>query len=160
MMKPKGMALGLGLMLLAGTGVAEEAILTVSGQITAGSDAPLMLTRQDLLDLPQHRMITTTSVTDGPVAFKGFLMRDLLDTYAAGGDVVIAEALNDYQIEIPLSDFQRFDVLGALSMDGVALSPRDKGPIWIVYPRDDHAELQDIRYDTRWVWQLVSLHVE
>jgi hypothetical protein len=44
-------------------------------------------------------------------------------------------------------------------MDGERLLPRDKGPIWIVYPRDDFPELTDIRYDYRWVWQLTRLEI-
>lgn len=135
----------------------QDHILTLSGAIAENEVA---LTRTDFLEFPQHQIVTTTSVTDGPRTFEGFLIRDLLEAHEADGEVVVARALNDYQIEIPLSDFERFDVIGALSMDGVPLRPRDKGPIWIVYPRDDHPELQDIRYDTRWVWQLVSLHVQ
>ncbi|MEI4261318.1 molybdopterin-dependent oxidoreductase [Roseovarius sp. D0-M9] len=157
MTKNARFALALGLVLVAAPSVAQDPILTVTG---AGSDAEISFTRDDLLDLPQHQVATNTSVTDGTVEFEGFLMRDLLETYPAEGEVVVAAALNDYRIEIPISDFERFDVIGALSMDGAALSPRDKGPVWIVYPRDDHPELQDIRYDTRWVWQLTSLHVQ
>jgi hypothetical protein len=37
---------------------------------------------------------------------------------------------------------------------------RDKGPLWIAYPRDFNKVLQDSRYDARWVWQLNKLHVE
>ncbi|MDD7974016.1 molybdopterin-dependent oxidoreductase [Roseinatronobacter alkalisoli] len=136
---------------------ASEPVLTVTGAIT---NDKIKLTHDNLLELPQKQLITATTVTDGRSTFEGFLIRDLLEAHELNGEVVVARALNDYQIEIPISDFERFDVIGALSMDGVALSPRDKGPIWIVYPRDDHAELQDIRYDTRWVWQLISLHVQ
>lgn len=136
---------------------AQDPILTLGGAITGQE---VTLTHADFLEFPQVEIVTTTSVTDGPNTFEGFLIRDLFDAYEAEGEVVIARALNDYQVEIPFSDFERFDVIGALTMDGEALSPRDKGPIWIVYPRDDHRELQDIRYDTRWVWQLISLHVE
>lgn len=136
---------------------AEMPILTLS---SAQHSTEITLTRDALKSLPQHRLRTSTTVTDGRPVFEGFLMRDLLETHGLVGETVIARALNDYQIEIPLSDFEEFDVIGALYMDGEALSPRDKGPIWIVYPREDHRELQDIRYDTRWVWQLVSLHVE
>ncbi len=132
-------------------------LLTVTGGIDGGTAT---LSRADLEALPQHRLATSTTVTDGTPEFTGFLMRELLEGLGAAGDTVLATAANDYRIEIPLSDFEEFDVIGALTMDGVALSPRDKGPIWIVYPRDDHAELQDIRYDTRWVWQLIALHVQ
>lgn len=135
----------------------QDHILMLGGAIAGDKVA---LTRADVREFSQYQIVTKTSVTDGPQTFEGFLIRDLLQAFDADGKVVVARALNDYQIEIPISDFERFDVIGALSMGGVPLSPRDKGPIWIVYPRDDHVELQDIRYDTRWVWQLVSLHVQ
>ena len=136
---------------------AETPVLTLTGAV---QHPPVILTRSDLKALPQHTVATSTSVTDGQPHFQGFLMRELLAEHGAAGDTVIALARNDYQIDIPLSDFEDFDVIGALYQDGAALSPRDKGPVWSVYPRDDHAELQDIRYDTRWVWQLSVLHVE
>lgn len=136
---------------------ADAPILTLSGAVEG---PPVTLSRAELTALPQHEIRTSTTVTDGTPAFEGFLMRDLLAAYGADGTQVVALALNDYRITIPTADFVDFDVIGALYMDGVALSARDKGPIWIVYPRDDHRALQDIRYDTRWVWQLVELHVE
>ena len=135
---------------------AEQVVLTVTGAVR---DAPVALTRADLLALPQHMIVTSTTVTDGRPSFEGFLMRDLLAVLGAEGETVVATALNAYRMEIPVADFHDFDVLGALAMDGAPLGPRDKGPVWIVYPRDDHRRLQDIRYDTRWVWQLVSLDV-
>ncbi|MGY6703176.1 molybdopterin-dependent oxidoreductase [Roseinatronobacter sp.] len=137
--------------------LADMPVLTITGAID-GDEASL--TVNDLRALPQHQLTTSTTVTDGTPEFTGFLMRDLLATVQAQGDTVVAYAMNDYRMEIPVSDFHDFDVLGALSMDGMPLNPRDKGPVWIVYPRDNHRELQDIRFDTRWVWQLVSLHVE
>jgi len=139
-----------------GATLADPVVLTVTGNV---AEPPVELTRADLEALTQHRLRTSTTVTDGTPLFEGFLMRDLLDLVGAEGESVTARALNEYSIEIPMEDFERFDVLGALSMEGEPLRPRDKGPIWIVYPRDDHRELQDIRYDTRWVWQLHELEV-
>lgn len=139
-----------------GSALADAVVLTVTGNV---SEPPVELTQADLEALPQHQLRTSTTVTDGAPLFEGFLMRDLLEMVGAEGESVTARALNEYSIEIPMEDFARFDVLGALSMEGEPLGPRDKGPIWIVYPRDDHRELQDIRYDTRWVWQLHELEV-
>ncbi len=53
-----------------------------------------------------------------------------------------------------------FQPVLATKVDGRALTIRDKGPLWIVYPRDHHKILQDAKYDARWVWQLNKLHVE
>lgn len=136
---------------------AETPILHITGTVADG--APVSLTRADLEALPQHVIETHTVVTDGVRSFEGPLMRDLLDHVGADGEEVVALALNDYEVTIPVADFENYDVVAALTMDGERLSPRDRGPIWIVYPRDDHAALQDIRYDYRWVWQLASLEV-
>ncbi len=115
--------------------------------------------REMIKALPGQVLKTTTSVTEGVNRFEGVLMRDLLDKVEARGETVVATALNDYVVEIPMEDFHDYDVIAALAMDGERLLPRDKGPIWIVYPRDDFEELQDIRYDYRWVWQLIHIEV-
>jgi hypothetical protein len=48
-------------------------------------------------------------------------------------------------------------VLLAWSMDGEELKVRDKGPIWIIYPQDDFAELRTEETKNKWIWQLKSL---
>ena len=137
--------------------VAQEVLLTLTGDVAGGE---VKLTRADLDALEWHEIATSTTVTDGQPVFRGVLMRDILDRAEANGDTVMARALNDYVIDIPMDDFHEFDVIAALYMEGIALTPRDKGPVWIVYPRDDHGVLADIRYDMRWVWQLSALHVQ
>lgn len=137
-----------------------EVVLTIGGNISKTNRGNLAVFDDDMLRaLPSTSLETTTVVTDGVGRFDGFLMRDLLNHVGAKGETVTAIALNDYVIEIPMEDFSRFDVLVATSMDGKPLLPSNKGPFWIVYPRDDHRELHDIRYDYRWVWQLIRLEV-
>ncbi len=133
-------------------------LLTVDGLITP-AQAQLDLTM--IQALPRSTVYTSTVVTDGVKRFDGVLMRDLLDPLGISGQAkhVEATALNDYLVDIPLADFYEYDVLLATHMDGVLLQPTDKGPLWIVYPRDKHRKLQDIRYDYRWVWQLKHLHI-
>lgn len=146
------------LMLMSAATQAEptDVMLDVTGQI---SDGPAALDRDALHSLPPVTIKTTTVVTDGVHSFTGFLMRDLLESLDAQGDQVRAIALNDYVVDIPVTDFYDYDVIVAYNMDGDVLTRDDKGPLWIVYPRDDHKALQDIRYDYRWVWQLYQLEV-
>ncbi|MWD27145.1 molybdopterin-dependent oxidoreductase [Aquicoccus sp. SCR17] len=147
------------LMLIAGAALAgqDDVILEVTGDI---SDGKVALDREALKALPETTLETSTVVTDGTHSFTGFLMRDLLKDLGAEGERVIASALNEYVVEIPMTDFTEFDVIVAYSMDGEPLQRNDKGPLWIVYPRDEHEALQDIRYDYRWVWQLSRLEVQ
>lgn len=115
-----------------------------------------------LQKLPAHTLITQTLVTDGMLRFDGVLMRDLLALVEVSdtASVMIATALNDYTVSIPLKDFYEYDVLLATHMEGEQLSAMDKGPLWIVYPRDQWRKLQDIRYDYRWVWQLNKIQIK
>lgn len=140
----------------------EKVILTVGGLISQTN-----LNEQAQFDLamiqalPATTIETSTVVTDGIKRFDGVLLRDLLSVLGVSDqakhmDVI---SLNDYTVAIPLTDFYKYDVLLATHMDGQQLTPIDKGPTWIVYPRDQHRKLQDIRYDYRWVWQLKHLHI-
>lgn len=135
----------------------EGTLLEVTGRIAGDT---VDLDRAALRALPTATLSTSTVVTDGTHQFTGFLMRDLLDRLEAEGEQVVATALNDYVVEIPIEDFYDFDVIVAYSMDGTVLDRSGKGPLWIVYPRDDYETLQDIRYDYRWVWQLHHLDVQ
>lgn len=155
----KAAALTIGLVLTGETLIADQSdiLLQVTGHNTA---APAKLDRAMLDALPVTTIETSSVVTDGTHSFTGFLMRDLLDHLGASGESVTAIALNDYAVEIPITDFYDYDVIVATHMDGKELRRADKGPLWIVYPRDDHRELQDIRYDYRWVWQLYLLDVQ
>lgn len=136
-------------------------VLTVAGQISHTNHSDGAAFDADMLArLPQHTLHTSTAVTDGVRRFEGVLVRDLLHAVGAQGTTVRARALNNYSIDIPIADFETYDVLLASTMDGERLVPADKGPFWIIYPRDDFRELRDMRYDYRWVWQLNHITVK
>jgi hypothetical protein len=138
-----------------------EVILTVSGKISrTNGDGIAAFDREMIEGLGLRTLQTSTTWTEGVKMFEGVLVRDLLAYVGASGSHVTATALNDYAMGIPVSDFQKFDVLLAMRMDGRELLARDKGPLWIVYPRDSVEELRDSRYDHRWVWQLTAFEVE
>lgn len=138
-----------------------EIVLVVDGAIKRGNvTGAAHLDIEMMQALPAHSLLTTTAVTDGVRRFDGFLMRDVLNLIGVRGTLVEAQALNNYSVDIPIADFHDYDVLLATHMDGERLLPSGKGPFWIVYPRDEWRQLQDIRYDYRWVWQLNRLTVK
>lgn len=117
-------------------------------------------TEEQLRAMPHTTVRTTTEFTDGVVEFVGPLARDVLAA-ANLGEATVAHmvAANDYALDVPVSDFENYDVILALEANGQKLSRRDKGPIWLIYPLDDHEELQDPSYTIRLVWQLTTVEL-
>lgn len=139
---------------------AQDVLLTLSN-VNASDETAVTWTREELAALPQTRIQTATEWTDGRPVFEGPLARDVVATVRGHGErFVKAIAVNDYSVEIPMADLEQYDVILALTMDGRELSLRDKGPIWIVYPRDKYAELQDPAFNSRWIWQLDRLELQ
>ena len=110
--------------------------------------------------LPQHSFFTHTPWYKKPVQFTGPLLRDVLAAVKVKGRVIHAVALDDYQASIPFSDAEKFDVILAHTMDGETLTPKNKGPLFVVYPLGSKPELQVVRFDERSIWQLKALRLE
>lgn len=146
-------------MLLAAPPAALAETLLTLRNVTAGQQE-VQLSEADLLALPQVTIRTHTEFTDGAVDFVGPLARDVLSLIAAGSArTAHMVAANDYAVDIPIRDFTDYDVILALEANGKRLSLRDKGPIWVMYPLDDHKELQDPLYNIRLIWQLVAVEL-
>lgn len=110
--------------------------------------------------LPQHSFVTQTPWYKKPVKFTGPLLRDVLAAAKVKGRVIHAVALDDYQVSIPFSDAAQFDVILAHTLDGESLTPKNKGPLFVVYPYDSKPELQAVRFYERSIWQLKALRLE
>jgi len=138
----------------------SRVILEVSGKI-AKTNAPERA-RFDLKALEAlgiTKVTTSTPWTEGKKVFEGVRLRDLLQAVGADGTTITPVALNDYKLDIPREDFDKYPVILAYRMDGEELRVRDKGPLWIVYPRDDFPELDNRLIRSRWVWQVKELMV-
>ncbi len=149
---------------LAGSAVAQapaapagKVVLTLSGALAGGAKVEFDMAA--LEKLPQHSFTTAAPWFGAPRSFTGPLLRDVLAAAGAHGTTLRAVALNDYKIEIPADDAQRFDVIVARLMDGRRMAVRDKGPLFIIYPFDSRAELRSERYYSRSAWQLRSIEV-
>jgi hypothetical protein len=135
-------------------------VLTVSGSIERANVGNQARFDMDMLTALGMATVTTRSeVSDNPQVFEGVPLRAVLERVGAKGRAIRASALNDYVAIIPLDDL-RFEPILAMRADGRVLTVRDKGPLWVVYPRDSYKVLDDSRYDSRWVWQLNKIHVE
>ena len=140
---------------------AGPVVLAVEGRIANTNTQGAAIFDEAMLEaMPRHRIETSTPWTDGRKVFEGVRLSDILDLVGIGtARALRLVALNEYENVIEVSDAATYGVLLAMRMDGKALGRRNKGPIWIVYPRDDFVELQDERRDARWVWQLSRIEV-
>jgi hypothetical protein len=94
------------------------------------------------------------------VTFKGILLRDLMATVATKETSIIATAMNDYSVRIPVKDYTSYDVLLATRRDGEILTVRDKGPIWLIYPWSNNPNLKKQLFYSRSIWQLKAISVQ
>lgn len=119
------------------------------------------LTEEELRDLPQTTVRTSTEWTDGVVEFVGPLAREVAELVGVDeANTAHLVAANDYSVDVPLKDFFEYDVILAMFADGERLTRRDKGPLWLMYPLDEHEELQDPVYNPRMIWQLTTMELK
>ncbi|MYZ53531.1 molybdopterin-dependent oxidoreductase [Malikia spinosa] len=109
---------------------------------------------------PQQTVTTHTPWHDGTMTFSGPRLWDLLEPLKPTGKSLHITALNDYSVDIPLSDLQRYQPVLAWQLNGKALSVRDKGPLFLIYPFDAHPELHNQLYYGRSIWQIKRITIE
>ena len=135
-----------------------KTIVVVKGLIGCTNVADqAQLDRALLASYDSIRLRTWTPWTDGEIEFEGVLLRALFEGLAGSGTQILACALNDYEVVIPVSDIQTYDMLIAWNADGNKQSRRDKGPLWIVYPWSDDPTLNNRVTNQRAIWQLHEL---
>lgn len=128
-------------------------LLEIAGKI----DAPNGTARLDLAGLEGlglRHLRTSTYWTEGIQDFEGVLLRDLLRAVGAHGQMAVMFALNDYTVDIPVADAEAYDVLIAVRQNGAEMPIRSKGPLWIIYPIDEHPELDRKSTSDKMIWQL------
>lgn len=135
-------------------------LLTISGHVeemNVGDQAEF--DREMLEGLGLVELRTRTPWTEGEPLFTGVPLDRVLDLVAAKGATVRAFAANDYAADIPISTILDDGAFLAMTMNGQALTLRDKGPLWIIFPWSERPELDRVELHNYAVWQLLSLSV-
>lgn len=138
----------------------SDAAMLVVRNVAAPGGPEIQLTEEELLSMPQVTVRTSNEFTDGVVEYVGPLARDVVAAIGRDGAMTAhLVAANDYSVDIPIEEFFEYDVILAMTADGKRLSRRDKGPIWLMYPIDDHSKLQDPLYNVRLIWQVTTMEL-
>jgi hypothetical protein len=135
-------------------------VLTVRGRVRRPNVGDAAHFDMEMLEqLPQLSFVTRTPWYTDARKFTGPLLRDVLSACGAQGSTLRALALNDYRVDMPFEDSQRFDVIVARLLDDKPMAVRDKGPLFIIYPFDSNPQLRSTVYFSRSAWQLKTLEV-
>jgi len=136
-------------------------ILTIEGNITHTNEEGRAVFDRDMLErLIQHTTLTSTPWTEGVTEFTGPLGSALLEAVGSKGSTMKVIAINDYVVEVPVEDFLSHPVILAMKANGEYLRVRDKGPLFIIYPFDDDADLNNEVYYSRSSWQIARIEIE
>ncbi|NQU59416.1 MAG: molybdopterin-dependent oxidoreductase [Rhodospirillales bacterium] len=141
---------------------AERVILVIEGDMTHTNTSPAgaRFDMAMLKNIKSHTINTITPWTEGMQAYEGPLLRDVLKAVGAVGSTVKAVAINDYAVDIPVSDLEKYSVILAHTLNGKAMSVRDKGPLWVIYPWSDNAALRKETFYAKSIWQVKKLTIQ
>ncbi|WP_284179847.1 molybdopterin-dependent oxidoreductase [Rhabdaerophilum sp. SD176] len=157
-------------MMVTGLGMAQaqgltapkgEVILSVAGKVKTTNQAGRADFDRDMLVALGVRQIKTRhSWADGVTTFEGVPLAAVLDAVGAQGTKIRAVAINNYAVELDVAEIRKYPVILAMKADGQELRRRDRGPLWVVYPRDSFPELADEKHNFKWIWQLRNLEIQ
>ena len=131
---------------------AAEVVLTLSFE--NGTSETVEFSLEDLNAIEEREFTTTTIWTTGPQTFSGVSLDTFLSAQGIESGTILASAINDYTVEIPVGDAVTDGPMIAYRLNGEEMSIRDKGPLWIVYPYDSKSEYQAEVIYSRSIWQL------
>lgn len=136
-------------------------ILTVSGDFDRGQGTGVMAFDLAMLQALDNTSFSTSSIwTDGVHQFTGVSLQRLAAYLGVEeGAVLKCAAINDYVIDVPVSDAVAGGPIIAYAMDGAPMSVRERGPLWILYPFDSNPAYRSEIIYTRSIWQLDRIEV-
>ncbi len=132
-----------------------DVLLTVTGLIDVTNAEGSAQFDLDMLESLDGTIVETSTIwTEGVHVFQGVSLAVLVDELGIEGATLMATAINDYSVEIPLTDAVDGGPIVAYKMDGNIMSVRDKGPLWVIYPYDSNADYRSEVVYSRSIWQL------
>ncbi len=118
----------------------NDVLLTVSGLITKTNSQDQKSYAFSFEDLQKvgDKKIQATTIDTGKSIYTGPLIRDILKTVGASPAAkdVILVGLDDYQVRVPMTDFEKWDVIVAHTLNGKRMVLETKWPLWVMYPLD------------------------
>ena len=139
----------------------ETPVLTISGKIAAKNAGDTLV-----FDIPTLEKLGLVEYTVNDawlkqsISYSGVLMSDLLKfagTFHTATTVHLV-ALDDYEVDIPIADIQKWPILLATKADNEYMTVENYGPTRIIYPYDTHP-VDPVAHNDLWIWSIQSIDV-
>jgi hypothetical protein len=139
---------------------AGEIILTMTGKITAanvGDSLAFDMVTLEKLGLVQYTVYDPWA--NAEATYTGILLADLLAVAGIHDDATSLSltALDDYQVDIPVADAEKWPILLATRDNGDYMVVADGGPSRIIYPYHVFPNLDTPANHDLWVWNLATI---
>jgi len=140
-----------------------DVILTINGDISQKNSGDAL--QFDLATLESIGLVEYD--VDDPfvkknIVYSGVLMSQLLKVAGASSEAttLTLTALDDYSVDMKISDVVKWPILVALKADGGYMPIDKNGPLISIIPYNDFPELDHLTYDAVWVWSLSEITVK
>jgi len=137
----------------------SEVVLTVTGKHGFDTDEEAALNFGTIRQLPSFSFTTKTPWTEGEDNWEGVRLSVLLAHLGTSSTQFRAWADDGYEATFKGVDIEKYPVILAYKKNGEYLSLRDLGPLWIMFPFDDHSELDELPIYEISVWQLSRIEI-
>lgn len=130
-------------------------VLKITGAVANTTDGKAASFDMAILKaMPRATISTSTPWTQGVVEFAGVPLKELMSAVGVKGSQAKVTALNDYSVTMTVADLVDTGAILAYEIGGKALSVREKGPLWIIFPFDSDERYQTDAYWSKSVWQV------
>ena len=142
----------------------DVSILTVTGKIsrTNSQDKKAFVFSFDELKKLSQVSIRTQSIWLPESTFVGPKVSDVLAKVGMLPEAkeVAIKSIDNYPIAIPISDFMKWEVIFAHTINNKRLLIDNKGPLWIIYPHDKYPEdLKNNVTNIKSAWSVTGIEI-
>jgi len=117
--------------------------------------APFFITISDLEQLSLTEYPVFNPYRKKTITYKGVLMKELVKKFGQPGVTkIMIGAIDGYQSEFIIQEWQKWNILFAFKADGELMGPDRNGPLKVIMPYDTSPDMDRVLYEPKWIWAI------
>lgn len=139
----------------------KQFILSVNDTRAGAIKSTRKFTAEEIYAIPATDMITATAWHPSS-KFSGPTLEEIIKAASPDLDFKTARlfAVNGYETPIPAQDIKKYRPILAHSKDNARLTLATRGPLFLVYPRDEFSELKSLKSQDKFVWMVCRIDLQ